>query len=78
MFESDHHIICQSLNMWANYIETGDVNMSQYDALNCNKPNTIQKLSQSQITFIEKIRALAADSFNKKINLTENTNVRFQ
>lgn len=69
MFEQDNYLIHQSLSMWANYIETSDVNKSKEDALNVKiAPNN---LSDSQIQLVNRLRSLAGDALNKKINLTE-------
>jgi len=67
VFENDNEIIAQSLNMWANYIETGK-----------HIPNTNVKpkpnLSPSQIKLVSKLRELSKKSLNKDINLRENLN----
>jgi len=69
MFEQESHLIFQALSMWANYIETSDVNKSKTDALNVkNKPND---LTESQIQLVDRLRNLANDALDKKIDLTE-------
>jgi len=69
MFEQENHLIFQALSMWANYIETSDVNKSKEDALNVkSKPNS---LTASQIQLVDRLRSLAEDALNKKIDLTE-------
>jgi len=64
MFENDNEIIAQSLNMWANYIETGK-----------HVPNADitpkLDLSVSQIKLVAKLRELSKKALSKDINLKE-------
>ena len=59
MFEKDYQIKFYALNMWANYIETGDVTLSAKDAINCGLPNKIQPLELEQQKLIIRLRELA-------------------
>lgn len=57
MFEKDNEIIAQSLNMWANHIETGRVASSGIDAVNMGlhpKPLTLE-----QMKFVIRLRELS-------------------
>ena len=65
MFEKDSQVKYQALNMWANWIETHDVNMSAKDAINCDKRQCILPLELEQQKFIVRLRELA----NKELNL---------
>lgn len=64
MFEKDNQIKYHSLNLWANYIETGDVNMSANDAIKTNNRQCIQPLELEQQKFVIRLRDLA----NKELN----------
>lgn len=59
---SDYQIISLSLRMWRNHIETGNVNMSVQDAINCGQDECIKKLEPGQIEFIERLSRLSSRS----------------
>lgn len=79
MFKRDKDIIYQALNMWANYIETGDVALSATDAhrvyeselATYKKSNSfsppksrVRPLTHEQMSLIVRIRDLATDVLN--------------
>lgn len=66
MFEKDNHVKYHALNMWANYIETTDVNMSAKDAIGMNKHHYIQPLELEQQKFVIRLRELATEELNLK------------
>lgn len=59
MFETDVEKICQALNMWANWIETGSPTTTINDAINIGKPKMIKKLNDEQRKFVSELRQLA-------------------
>jgi len=55
--ESDGNLIQRSLVMWANHIETGDINLSAMDAEAAKKP--FKAMSLPQMKLIVRLRELA-------------------
>ena len=62
--EKDSNLIFYALNMWANYIETGNVALSKQDAINCKYSEVIKKLSPSQMELTLRLRKLSEECFN--------------
>lgn len=60
MFEKDKNVIAYALNMWANYIETHDVSMSQYEAISQGKSELALPLVVEQQKFVVRLRDLSA------------------
>ena len=56
---TNNEIIYRALMMWANYIETSDVNLSSNDAINMRRYNKINILDLYQQKFICRLRELA-------------------
>ena len=54
----DKHLIFYALNMWANYIETGDVNMAAQNAVKQGEKDRVRALSLDQMKFIIRLREL--------------------
>ena len=63
MFETDASLIAYSLNMWANYIETGDICLNAQDARNTKKE--INALTTSQMEMVIRLRKLSSKSLTK-------------
>jgi hypothetical protein len=59
MFKTNKEIFYQALNMWANYIETGDVCLSSRDAIQQERRKLIQSLDVDQQEFVVKLRRLS-------------------
>jgi hypothetical protein len=57
MFEKENHTISYALNMWANYIETGDVTVSAQTAQKLKEP--FNSLTEDQMEFIVKLRKMS-------------------
>jgi hypothetical protein len=55
---TDEQLLFYSLNMWANHIETGDVNMGAQDAVRCGKKGLVRALSTDQMRLIVRLRDL--------------------
>jgi len=53
---SDEDLIYLALHQWANYIETGDINMSAQDAH--NQDRKFNALSTKQMKFVVRLREL--------------------
>ena len=63
MFEKDNQIISYALNLWANWIETGDVTISASDSISMN---TLPKaLTLEQQKFVVRLRELAQKELTK-------------
>lgn len=56
--ETDEHLVRNALQMWANYIETGNVNLSAKDAQAARKP--FRALGVDQMKLVIRLRELAA------------------
>lgn len=56
--ESDENLIHTALQMWANYIETGNVALTAKDAQNASKP--FKALDLHQMKLVIRLRELAA------------------
>jgi len=69
MFEHDSTIVSQALILWANYIETGDVNMSGVDS--DNRGRSKNNLTESQLRLVAKIKGLSQLALTKKLDLTK-------
>ena len=65
MFEKDNQIISYALNMWANYIETGDVTISASDAIHFKQNEKVQSLTIDQQKFCIRLRDLAMEQLIK-------------
>jgi hypothetical protein len=63
---SDALLVKQSLHMWANYIETGDVTVSSADLHNMGKPT--KYLDANQHLFVARLRSLASQVKLEKCN----------
>ena len=50
-----------AFNMRANYIETGDVNLSRNDAIAMRKTDIIKPLTADQLLLVIRLRQLARD-----------------
>lgn len=59
MFENDNHLIIRALNMWANYIETGEVCCSASDAVKMGQHEKVNALTSDQMKLILKLRKLS-------------------
>ena len=59
---SDNYLISRALQYWANYIETGDINLNIQDSKNCGYI-IVKPLTDEQQNFILRLRSLA----NKKL-----------
>ena len=57
MFDKDSHVKSFALNMWVNYIETGDVNLSAVDAKQMDE--SFNALTAEQMEFVVRLRRLA-------------------
>lgn len=68
---TDNELITRSLNMYANWLETGDVVLSKQDAINCNKKT--KDLNQDQLTLVSRLRSL-----KQKLDSPENRRSSFQ
>lgn len=55
----DNQVIYMALNQWSNYIQTGDICMSQQDAINCGDKDKIKAINQEQMKFIIRLQDLA-------------------
>jgi len=63
--DAEPHALCvHSLNMWANYIETGDPVLNQIDAINMRQ--SIKPLSREQVKLVIRLRDLADKLGNTK------------
>ena len=56
---TDLELIVHALNMWANYIETGDLVLSAQDVKNMMSADKIKSLSLEQIKIVVRLRELA-------------------
>lgn len=54
------HLHFQALNMWANYIETGDPYMSADTAIKCGKSRIAKLLTDDQKRLVLRLRDEAA------------------
>lgn len=57
--KNDYEVIATALNMWANHIETSDVNLSVQDAHNCGQKDIINPLTETQQEFIRRLKKLS-------------------
>lgn len=53
-----------SLIMWANWIETGNPNMSAQTALKCKRPNEVNILSDEQMQLVLRLKEEAHKALN--------------
>ncbi len=60
--ETDIELITRALNMWANWIETGDVNISANDAQAMRK--SVRPLGEDGMKLVLRLRQLADDTTN--------------
>jgi hypothetical protein len=79
---SDHEIIARALSMWKNYMETGNVNLSNADALNCGNKDLIKPLNDEQVQFGQRLkklslRSLEIDSQNKMNRINKQNSEKF-
>ena len=63
MFEKENHMISHALNMWANYIETGDVTKSAQDAQRFKE--YFNALTEDQMEFILRLRKTSTKYLTK-------------
>jgi hypothetical protein len=56
--KTDLQLQASAMNMWANYVETGDVNLSAQDAQNCKKP--FRALDHHQMRMVLHFRDLSS------------------
>ncbi|WP_274643978.1 hypothetical protein [Pseudomonas serbica] len=54
---TDNELIAQALSMWANYIETRDVNLCAQDLQNMKKP--VKALDEAQMESVLRLRKLS-------------------
>lgn len=54
---TDNELIAQALTMWANYIETRDVNLCAQDLQNMKKP--VKALDEGQMESVLRLRKLS-------------------
>jgi len=66
MFEKDSEIKYAALNMWANYIETGNINISFNDAINMKNYEILNTLDDFQKEFVIRLRKLAVKELQSK------------
>lgn len=65
MFDTDQAVKAHALQMWANYVETGNVLLSAEDAESqnkCRRPNeriSIKALTPSQMKLVIRLRDMA-------------------
>ncbi|WP_408601400.1 hypothetical protein [Pseudomonas sp. PLMAX] len=64
MTQSDSDLISNSLEQWANRIETGDPNLSTGDCKAMGKQ--VKALGEDQKAFVARLRALASCKFVKQ------------
>lgn len=70
MFDTNKEIIWNSLKMWANYIETGDVCVSVCDAELMDRK--VKPLTLEQKKFVVRILELADDILSERIIVDKN------
>jgi hypothetical protein len=63
MFEKENYMISYALNLWANYIETGDVTMSAQTAQKIKEP--FNALTEDQMEFILRLRKTSTEYLTK-------------
>lgn len=61
---TDQELISNALNMWANYIETGNVTMSAKSAKEMNEE--VYTLNYRQKELVDRIRKLATEALNDR------------
>lgn len=59
---TDSEIVAHSLEMWANYIETGKPALSAQDAIRSRQLTLLRPLDEAQRRLVARIRDLAADT----------------
>jgi hypothetical protein len=59
MFEKDKNVIALALSMWANHIETGNVSLSQADAIMIGRAEVVIALTLEQQKFVVRLRDLS-------------------
>jgi hypothetical protein len=59
--------IANALHNWANYIETGRVTLSAYDALHMGEAHLVKPLAEDQKETVRELRTLAQKSSEGKI-----------
>lgn len=62
--ESDEQLIWSALNMWANWIETGDVVLSDADLERQGRPP--RRLTEDQRERVKRLRELAASELRRR------------
>lgn len=62
---SDKHIKFEALSMWANYIETGSVNMGAEQAVKMGMGDEVLKLNADQAQFVSRLRKMATEELNR-------------
>lgn len=61
---SDSELKSHALNIWANYIETGDLAMSAKDARNVGREGEVNNLPERKQELVGRMRKLALDELN--------------
>ena len=56
--DPDYIVVCHALNVWANYIETGDPAMSANDAVRAGRSDEIKPLDSYQLQMVRRMRDL--------------------
>lgn len=69
MAMSNKQLITHALNLWANYIETGDVITSATDCANIGK--TVRVINDEQKEMVLRLRKLAMEALNKGVGPLE-------
>lgn len=57
----DKELLYRSLIMWRNYIQTGDVNLSTQDLVNCGDTKDVRMLNIDQQEFVIRLEELAKE-----------------
>lgn len=61
---SDSELKSHALNLWANYLETGDVAMSAETARNIGRQREVNDLPERKRELVGRMRKLALDELN--------------
>ena len=61
---TDQQLISHALNMWANYVETGNVSMSAKTAKEMNEE--VNTLNSRKKELVDRMRKLAAETINDR------------
>ena len=69
--KTDEQKIAQALNVWANYIETGDAVLSAQDARRMGMNAKVKALDTHQTAIVARLRKLARLATDGKIAIQE-------